>query len=192
MPTRGKYSAVLIDNQSGAYEAVTHLISKGHTKIAFLGADMAHPSMCERLIGYIKALEDHELPVEQNVIIDNEKETAFNNGYRATECLLNNNQKPTAIFACNDAMAIGCIKYLHEKNIKIPNDMSIVGFDDIEQDIQIVPHLTTVRVFKEEMGAVAVRRMVEMLESRNYLAGTALIPVELVVRESTQEVSNNH
>ncbi|MFQ6114077.1 MAG: substrate-binding domain-containing protein, partial [bacterium] len=87
-------------------------------------------------------------------------------------------------------MAIGCIKYLKEKNIQIPDEISVVGFDDIEQDIIIEPHLTTVRVFKEELGAVALRRIVEMIENNNYLTGKVLVPVELVVRESTGKVSN--
>jgi LacI family transcriptional regulator len=191
IPNRGKYSAVLIDNESGAFDAVSHLINQGHQKIAFLGGDVSHPSMSERLMGYKKALQEHGIAIKKQLIVEDEPETAFENGYQAAERLLNNQVKPTAIFACNDAMAIGCIKFLKENNIQIPEDISVVGFDDIEQDIMIEPHLTTVRVFKEELGVVALRRMVEMIENKNFLAGRVLVPVELVVRESTRNARTN-
>lgn len=185
VPARGKFTSVLIDNESGAFEAVAHLISLGHKDIAFLGGDMSHPSMFERLRGYEKALVEHRIQPRPQLIVDTETDSAFQNGYQAAKNLLNNQLRPTAIFACNDAMALGCIRYLKEKNIKVPQNVSVIGFDDIEQDILIEPHLTTVRVFKEELGVVALRRMVEIIEGKNYLTGKVLVPVELVVRDST-------
>ncbi|RMD92304.1 MAG: LacI family transcriptional regulator [Calditrichaeota bacterium] len=188
-PPRGKYSCVTMDNESGGYMAVEHLIQLGHRRIAFLGGDRTHPSLKERLEGYKKALTENKIAVDEKLIVIDEPETGFTNGYEAAKKLLKTTRNFTAVFAFNDAMAIGCIKYLKENNLKIPKDISVVGFDDIEQDIMIDPQLTTIRVFKEELGAVAVRRMVEMIESKNFLSGRVQVPVELVVRKSTAPVA---
>lgn len=184
-PGRGKFTSVFMDNEGGAFEAVKHLIELGHKKIAFLGGDKSHPSMVGRFQGYQRALAEHNLPLVPNLIENEDPETTVESGCRAAARLFKRGVQPTAIFACNDAVATGCMKYLKESNFRIPEDISIVGFDDIEQDVLLDPPLTTVRVHKEEMGAVALRRMVEILEKKNSLTGQVLVPVELAVRRST-------
>jgi LacI family transcriptional regulator len=187
LPKSGNCNAVLIDNVDGAHKAVSYLIRKGHHRIAFVGGDLKHPSLLERYEGYKKALMAANIDFEETMTITDETNTSFENGYRAMCKLLSRNVTFTAIFAGNDALAQGCLRCLREREVAIPEKVAIVGFDDIESDLQIEPHLTTVRVDKEELGAVAVRRLVEMIEREKFVSGKTLLPVNLILRRSTGE-----
>ena len=110
-------------------------------------------------------------------------------GYRTAKKLVNQTNDLTAIFTCNDAMAIGVLQYLREKKIRVPKDISIIGFDDVEADLSMDPPLTTMRVNKEEMGIQAVRLIVEMLQNKTTKPRKILVPVELIVRESTRKIN---
>lgn len=185
LPKSGPYSAVLIDNFDGAYKAVSHLIRKGHQRIAFVGGDIEHPSLKERFEGYRQALLDAKISVFEDLIIRELPDTTFEDGYEAMCRLLKKGVHFTALFAGNDAMAQGCLRCLREGGVTIPDDVAIVGFDDIESDLHVEPNLTSVSVDKEELGAVAVRRLVEMIENGQFVQGKTLLPVELVLRKST-------
>lgn len=189
-PPHGDYNVVLIDNIKGGYLATKHLIELGHKNIAFVGGDITHPSITDRLIGYKQALESSNIPINQNFIITDEDYPARSNGYNAARRLLTNYKNITAIFACNDAMALGIMQYCSENDIKIPDDISIVGFDDVESDISITPQLTTIRVPKTELGIEAMNLMVNLLkEKENLQTKKILVPVELIVRNSTKKIA---
>lgn len=183
-----QYSAVLIDNYSGGLMATKHLLELGHKKIAFIGGDIEHPSIKDRLKGYKAAFNNAKIPFDNKIIITDEDNTARENGYNAAEKLLNKNKNVTAIFACNDAMAIGIMQYAKKKGIKIPNDISIVGFDDVDEDISLETPLTTIKVLKTEMGAEAIRVIAMMIKSNNNVNDRKLIPVELIIRKSTKRM----
>jgi LacI family transcriptional regulator len=100
--------------------------------------------------------------------------------------LLTHTHRPTGVFGANDAMAIGCMRQIKEAGLRIPEDVAIVGFDDIEMSALVEPRLTTVRVFKEELGRLALERLVEMIHAKSNKIVTTLVPVELVERESTK------
>ena len=185
VPPKGKSLAILMDNVDGAIQAVTHLNEKGHKKIAFIGGDISHPSIGARLEGYKSALKKNRIPVSENLIFTSASDTTTQSGYEMTCHLLEQKTPFTAIFAANDAMAFGCMKCLREKHIRIPDQVALVGFDDVEIASQMEPKLTTVRVNKEDMGALAVKTMVDIIHSERMLQGKFLVPVELVVREST-------
>ncbi len=185
LPRSGPFYAVLIDNLQGTYDAVSYLIRKGHRNIAFIGGDMAHPSLEERFEGYKKALRDHQIVLQNRIIITEEEYTGFDNGYHATCSLLSRKGSFTALFAGNDAMALGSLRRFREANIPVPEKVAVVGFDDIEADAQTEPRLTTVRVFKEELGAIAVRRLTEMFEKGRIMQGKTYLPVQLILRGST-------
>ena len=110
------------------------------------------------------------------------------NGYDSAKKIFENNKNVTAVFACNDAMAIGVMHYLKDKGLKIPKDVSLVGFDDVEADLLLDPPLTTVRVPKIELGAEALRVMVSLLKNKNFNAKKILVPVELIIRKSTTNI----
>ncbi|MFQ5708978.1 MAG: LacI family DNA-binding transcriptional regulator [bacterium] len=181
-------SRVLIDNYQGGCLAVDHLVQNGHRNIAFIGGDSSHPSIGERLQAYKECLKKHGLSGAEELVSCCEPYTGVNDGYEATQKLLARAVPFTAIFASNDTMAIGAMQCLRQRNLKVPRDVSIVGFDDIEVCLQVEPHLTTIRVSKEELGAIAVRRIVEMIENKKMMVDRISVPVELVVRESTARV----
>lgn len=178
-------SAVLIDNFNGGKMAVEHLIGLGHKNIAFVGGDMNHPSIKSRFDGYKSALEQHQLPVvAKNYSID-EVNTSRENGYLAAKRLFARNKTVTAIFACNDAMAIGVMQYLQEKGISIPDQVSVIGFDDVEAAAMTTPTLTTLAVPKFELGWEVIRLMDRTLSNNTVISNKVVIGVELKNRNST-------
>src|SRR5579862_5183774 len=187
--TKKRYTSILIDNKAGVHAAVSHLVTQGHRQIALIGGDLSHPSIAERCLGYTEALAENGIAYETAFVVTDEKDTRVHNGYDATERLFAHRVKPTAILAVNDAMAIGCIRYLKSIGKLIPSDVAVVGFDDIEMSVHMEPRLTTVKVLKEEMGKQAVRRLVDMIKMKDEAITTVQVPVELMVRESSGGVS---
>lgn len=185
VPTKGRSFAVLIDNDDGAKMAVEHLIDKGHKDIAFIGGDASHPSMFSRYIGYTQALSQAGIPINKNIIIKDEPNTGEDDGQNATCKLLQTHENFTAIFAGNDAMAFGCMQCLKSKNIAVPQQVALVGFDDVDVARQMEPRLTTVRVDKEGMGALAVKKLVDMITKDKEEYGKTMVPVQLIIRDST-------
>ena len=188
LPT-DEHCVVMIDNITGGYNATKHLIDLGHKEIAFIGADVTHPSISGRLMGFKQALENHGIEIKQQNIITDEDYPDRQNGYNAAKRLSEINKNITAIFTCNDAMAIGVMQYCSDNRINIPGDISLVGFDDVEADLLLNPPLTTIRVPKVELGIEAMNAMVNLLADKsNYRAKKILVPVELIVRNSTRQI----
>ncbi len=188
LPKNKNFPSVMIDNFNGGILATNHLIELGHKNIAFIGGDITHPSISDRLKGYKKALKKAAITVNKDLIIDDEDYPSRENGYKAAEKLLKKNNKVTAIFACNDAMALGVMQYLRKQHIKIPDAISIIGFDDVEAGNSVSPPLSTVKVLKTEMGAEAIKFMAKILKENKTLTDKKLIPVELVIRKSTKKI----
>jgi DNA-binding LacI/PurR family transcriptional regulator len=178
---------VLIDNISGGFKAVNHLTESGHKRIAFIAGDINHPSISDRHQGYKNALEKAGIEYNKDLIVLDENYPARENGYNAARKIITKHNKITGIFACNDAMAIGVIQYLKEKKIRIPEDISIVGFDDVEADLSLDPTLSTIHVPKIEMGIEGMKLMTEILKNKSITRKKILVPVELVIRKSTKK-----
>ena len=185
IPHQNCCSLVLIDNIQGGLLATEHLINLGHSNIAFIGGDIEHPSLSDRLKGYKLALENAKISVKNNFIITEAKYPDRIHGYNSAKKIFAKNKNITAVFACNDAMAIGAMHYLKDSGYKIPNDISIIGFDDVEADLMLEPPLTTIRVPKIEMGVEALKLMVNTLKNKKSLTKKILVPVEIIEREST-------
>jgi LacI family transcriptional regulator len=181
-----KVSNITIDNRTGAELVVQHFINGGHKKIGFIGGDIRHPSIHERFTQYQNVLLSAGItPSEQWRNVD-QPNTTSSDGYEAAIRIFSHSEnRPTAIFAANDAMAIGCMQYLKEKGFNIPKDIAIAGFDNIEAGLHVEPRLTTVNVHREEMGSLAVRRIVEMVKEKSGIVTKTITPVELVVRDSS-------
>ena len=183
---RKRFSSVMIDNRNGAHAAVEHLIETGHKEIGFIGGDITHPSIAERFLGYKETLVEHGIAPDNSLQITDEEDTTMRNGANAMRRMFDGEKKPTAIFAANDAMALGCIQFARQRSINIPDDLSLIGFDDIEASGHMEPPLTTVKVFKEEMGALAVQRLVDVFKTKSLSIVNTFVPVELIVRSSTR------
>jgi LacI family transcriptional regulator len=187
-----RHSTVVTDNRTGARLAVQHLLDLGHRSVAFIAGDIDHPSIAERFAGYRDVLHEHSIEQDDQLVVVDQPTLWGSDGAEAIGKILQRGALPTAVFAANDAMAIGCAKFLRDRGMKIPDDMAIVGFDDIEMSSHFEPPLTTVRVFKEEMGKLAVRRLVEMIKSKTRTLVTTHVPVELVIRASSIGVAPEH
>ena len=173
-------SQVLIDNEHGAFTATEYLIQKGHRRIGFISGDLERLSFKQRFIGYKKALEYNSIPVDESLVQTGGNEK----GYEHVKQLLRLDNRPTAIFAVNDINAIHGYKAIQEQNLKIPDDVSIIGFDDIELAKYLTPALTTIRVYKEELGSIGVRMLLQMINGENKTPATTIIPTRLVERDS--------
>ncbi len=188
------HPAVVIDNQSGARAAVEHLLGRGHRRIAFLGADSDHPSLQARLEGYRLALGAAGVAThdESLVVTAPDKEPIRLTGSQLAERLFEQDPRPTAVFCANDALALGVLDAALVRGIRVPEELAVVGFDDVEGAAHATPALTTVRVFKEQLGEVALRYLSQLIEedyreATPYERGSHAIrvPTELVVRDSS-------
>ncbi len=184
--------AVVIDNQGGARVAVEHLIRQGHQRIAFIGADLQHPSIAHRLEGYRIALGRIGRSMDPAlVLIEPEAEPTRATGQLLGQRLLALAERPTAAFCANDALALGVMETLLQNGLRVPDDIALVGFDDVQSAAQAPVPLTSVRVFKEQLGELAMRHLVERMTPdparRPYARGQHMIvvPCELVVRASS-------
>lgn len=179
-----KLNTVLIDNEGGVYEATEHLIALNHRKIAFVSGFPDHPSQQGRYQGFVNAMQAANLPIDAHAVIRDAHDTTDADGYQATLRLLQQYQ-PTAIICGNDVMAFGALKALKEKQLRVPHDVSLIGFDDIPLSAHLDPPLTTVRVFNEEIGALAIRKMLEMMNGKPATTRRTIADVELIIRQST-------
>ena len=158
-----KLDYVLTDNVSGAYRATEYLISRGHKTISFLGNIRASLSFYDRYEGYLRALRDNNL--EPFKIIDKSMEELSTVDIELVVRFFKNlKDLPEAMLCCNDAEAIAVTRALNILNIKVPEEISIMGFDDIEFARSTSPELTTMRVEKEAMGKRAVARLAQLIQ----------------------------
>ena len=172
--------SVTSDNFNGAFEAVSYLIDLGHRDIGFITENLDHGTFNYRFLGYKEALKKHNIEYDKSLV---EAGIPYS-GQGILNKLLNQDKAPTAIFNCNDLMAIKAITAARDKGLSIPQDISIVGFDDIEVSSQIHPALTTVRVPREEMGALAVKKLIGRINDKSKKPRKTKLPTELVVRKS--------
>lgn len=173
------------DNVIGAYEAVKYLIKLNHKHIAHITGDMEKFSSVERLQGYKQALTDYNIPIQNNLIVKG----AFleSSGYNLTKKLLLK-QKPTAIFLGDDIMAIGAMKAIKELGLRVPEDISIIGFDDIEIARHLTPTLTTLRMKIPEMASIVVNTLITSIDNELDFSASYTVPVELIERESCMKL----
>ena len=176
-------SYVVTDARKGAYEAVKYLIGIGHRKILFIKGPPKTSSAREVYSGYVKALKENEL--EKNVISGGFEEK---DSYKAIKEMINKNIKPTAIMAVNDPAAIGALEAFHELKVKVPDDISLVGFSDIAISSKIKVPLTTVREDTESMGEKAASILFRMIEERKKIIEKIRLAPKLIIRESTKAI----
>jgi LacI family transcriptional regulator len=192
----GYYPAIITDNIDGAFEAVNYLISSGHKKIACISIPTFGKSFNERIEGYKKALKFNKIE-EQYIYIQEKKkiqgfgmEEIIEFGYHTCQKLLKDRKDISAIFCVNDSVAIGAMKAIKEHGLKIPEDISIVGFDGIESSQFTQPSLTTMEIPKEKMGRLGIRKIIEIIEERKIFSSILISPV-LKIRDSVCRKEGN-
>lgn len=170
-------------NVAGAYEAVQYLYHLGHRKIGLLRGQIDIGGIAERAVGYRRALRDLQLPYNEEYIVD--IDLIFDTATRQMEAYLNSAADlPTAFFAANDIIAAGCIRGIQKCGFRVPNDISVVGFDDGSLSTFISPSLTTMHIPYDLLGAFAVERLLDIASGAAYVMKST-IGATLVERDST-------
>ncbi len=175
-------SVVDTTNWQGAYEATRYLIELGHQRIAFVTGLMELSSASERLEGYKAALGDHNIPFQDELIIEGDYWQP--EAYKKTFAFLEQYPAPTAIFASNDLSAFGVMEAIRDHGLRTPEDISVIGFDDIPQASIVYPRLTTIRQPLEQMGRVAAKLLLEQIENPEQPARRITLATQLVIRDS--------
>ncbi|HLZ57407.1 MAG TPA: LacI family DNA-binding transcriptional regulator [Ktedonosporobacter sp.] len=185
--------AVLSDYYGGAQEAVRYLISQGHTRIAFLSSPAVNMIYTAelRLMGYHAALLKAGIQPDETLYVVSSSSAqnvhyslSSEGGYEACKQLLSRHTPFTALFCANDLMAAGALKALHEAGLRVPEDVSVVGFDDIEMAEHLIPALTTIHVSREAMGSTALKALMARASDPDAIAATTVLKVELIKRAS--------
>lgn len=191
-----KCSSVGFDYAKGAAIAVDYLIENGHRDIAFLSAPITRKSRADVQQGYRRALGEHGIPARDDFILLSETEEEllqgtyeFENGKRLASMFLKLQRKPTAILAINDLTACGIMLGLIAGGMKVPEDVSVVGFDNIELSGMVNPPLTTVSQPAFETGRLACRMLLDGMESENAEDVSVVLQPKLVVRDSVRRLN---
>ncbi|OUS75018.1 hypothetical protein B1748_19135 [Paenibacillus sp. MY03] len=187
------------DYRRGGYMAVQHLLELGHRRIAYVTAPLDRPSRLGIYKGYQDAMREYEANVSEELVRVADKQEGryydgkyeFNNGKKLAKQLLelSPDKRPTAILACNDSTAMGVMYELREQGVRVPDDMSVMGFDNVDLSIMTAPPLTTIEHPKAEMGKFACNMLFQVLEGDAGNIQEIMLQPKLVLRQSTQSIS---
>jgi len=181
---KGELDSLTIENCRGTREMINHLVSVGHTRIAIIKGSPRNYDAAERLRGYRMALRDGG--ITQDASLEREGDFTEAGGYSATQALLAMKERPTAIFAANDSMAIGALSALRESGVEVPEEMAVAGFDDIPLARYMDPPLSSVHVPICALGARAVELLLNGITHKNgHTRKRERVSTELVIRRST-------
>lgn len=179
--------AVWVNNFEGGYKATEHLLKLGHKRIGLLLGPKDAPEASQRHLGYQQALRDYGItPCEELVVCAGNY--LVNDGLKVAGKLLA--KQPTAIFATSDDLAISVLEVGREMGICVPQDLSLVGYDDVAYAQLVTPKLTTVRQPLKQLGSISARKLVQTITGEEPEIAQITLPTELVIRDSTTEVTN--
>ena len=179
-----RVDSIMVDNEGGGYQAVEHLLALGHRRLAIVTGPAEWPVCEERLAGAMGAIKDAGIAPESVTVI--ESVLSPEGGRESVKKLLGISPVPTGIFFLNDEMAAGALQAIYEHTkLRVPQDLSIVGFDDIALAGLTHPPLTTIHAEKDVMGREAVERLRKIIQDKDHLPTTTIVPTRLVVRKST-------
>ncbi|HET7376435.1 MAG TPA: substrate-binding domain-containing protein, partial [Anaerolineae bacterium] len=178
-----KIDSVLVTNIKGAHAAVSHLLELGHRCIGFIGLPLTRTPGQERYDGYRQALKQHGLPISKDFVhIADAKQQG---GYDSTYDLLTQQPCVTALFVANNLMTLGALEAIHQRGLEIPNDISIIGFDDMPWASLLQPPLTAIAQPTYEIGQRAADLLLGRLKERNRPVAHEYLETRLIVRGST-------
>lgn len=174
---------VSVDNLDGAYKAVRHLVELGHKRIACISGPAEFDVTRERVQGWRRAQEEAGFQADESLLL--ESDFSSSGGYEAARRLLGEHPEMTALFASNDLMALGALRAAAERGVRVPQQLSVVGFDDIELSSYVYPGLTTVGCSIRELGREAGRVLIDRIENPGAPLKDVQLTPRLVLREST-------
>ena len=181
---------IIEDNSfTGGYLATKHLIDCGHKEIGLIAGELDKTTAKTRYEGFVKAMNEANLPIHENWIMEVFFEPE--DGYECMKKILAQDSLPTAVFCCNDVMALGAISAITEKGLRVPDDISIIGYDNIHSSRFYAPPLTTIHQSKSRLGAQAVNLLFERIANKdndNHEKHRIAIHPELVIRKSVRNL----
>lgn len=179
-PSDNRHNFVDADNRSGAYQGVSYILHTGRRRVAMITGPSNTIAGRDRLQGYQDALRGRGLELQPELVVEGEFSDI--SGYLAMKRLLA--QRPDAVFVASDAMAIAAMRAIQEEGLGIPDDIAVVGFDDIPNAATSTPPLTTVRQPIQKTGSVAAEMLIERIENPETQPCRIILPTELVIRSS--------
>jgi DNA-binding LacI/PurR family transcriptional regulator len=186
---RYKKDTVSVNREEAAYKAVRYLIKQGHKKIGFIGGGIFPVPMekTKRYQGFLRAMNESELAINTNGV--GKGNWKVESGYELMEEILEKSDI-TAAFICSDQMAIGALRLLHNKNIKVPEEFSIISYDNVKMSKFTNPPLTTINVPKEDLALMAINALLMRIDGKMNLPCNILLPTELIKRESVSKLND--
>lgn len=185
-PTELNADKIYENSEFGAYLATKTLIEQGHKNIAIITGKLDKPLAHNRLLGYQKALQDAHLPINPNWIIESHFD--FEGGVEGMKKLLQITPRPTAVFACSDTIAVGVYQVAWQQGLRIPQDISVIGYDNIMLAQYLTPPLTTIHQPKAELGKLAVETLLERIKSPDLEYKTTMLQPQLIWRASVTKI----
>lgn len=179
-------SYLLSDNIGGTRKAIRYLVENGHRRIAYMGDRFETKPGHDRMLGYQMSLQEWSLPFRSDWVI--EGDFTEESGYLGVAKLLESPERPTAIFCASDMLAIGAMRAFEENQIRPGEDISLIGFDDIEFARYVRPRLTTIRQNSVEMGQRAANELLELIEHDDKPPTVMTVETELVVRDTVKNL----
>jgi len=179
--------SVSINNDQAAFDITKYLIGNGHKKIAFLrDQDESSYSGIERKKGYIRALESEGIVVNSDY--ERKGKYSIKGGYDLMDEILQLEDKPTAVIALNDEMALGAIRKIEDSGFKVPNDISVVGFNNFEISEWVTPSITTIAQPMYDIGAISARMLIKIINNKQDENKSIFVPHELIIRDSVKSI----
>ncbi|MDH2927071.1 HTH-type transcriptional repressor PurR [Lonepinella koalarum] len=180
---------IILDNSfNGGYLAAQHLIENGHQKIGIIAGELSKTTAQTRFQGFEKAIFDAGLTLNPNWIQEGFFEPE--DGYECMNKILAQAELPTAVFCCNDVMALGAISAITEKGLRVPDDISIIGYDNIHSSRFYAPPLTTIHQSKARLGERALKLLLDRIHHKNNEKETIELYPELIVRKSVRNIKS--
>lgn len=185
---KADFSTVNIDNYNGAFQMTEHLIEEGHKDIVLISGPLNNLDAEQRSLGYTDALKNRDSEGKPDII---EGDFSEESGYMAGMQIVSRPHRPDAVFASNDAMAIGCLCAFNENNIVVPDDVALAGFDDIPLSRYMKPPLSTVKVPIAELGRKSIEILIDKLQKKegSDQLNEWLFSSSLIIRESSKRVT---
>jgi len=180
-----KVPCVIGEDRGGAYEAINHLARLGHRRILFINAPSYISSATERLEGYREAFKDNGIEVDESLI--RSCEPKMENAYNEMKGILLEELDFSAVFTFSDQMMMGVVRVFHERGIRVPQDCSLVGFDDIDFASIMTPPLTTIVQNTQRLGMESATMLLKMINGQEITESTKVIPTKAIIRGSTQK-----
>ncbi|MBL8026523.1 MAG: LacI family DNA-binding transcriptional regulator [Fibrobacteres bacterium] len=176
--------SIYVNNKTGSYDAVKYLISKGHRDIGVVTVNRKNLNIEERIEGYKEALLEAGIEYRQDLVFDVTNDSIVD-GVHIANKILSGSRRPTAVFSpVGDMTAIGLIKEFKKRGLRVPEDMAVVGYDDLPAALVVEPALTTVRQPKLEMGDLAINLIIDKVEKRDEAIVRRELPAKFIIRES--------